>query len=157
MNCWVAPFVIEAFAGVTVIDVSVIVGAVTVNVAFPTMPPEVALICAVPAAFPVASPPLRIVATAVADDDHVTELVMSLVAPVEYFPVALNCCVAPTAMVAPVGVTWMLVSRAAVATPHAKLSTTTTDRCRRMLFTAFPLSSREGITARPTIVDISEA
>jgi hypothetical protein len=51
--------------------------AVTVTVVLPLIVPERALIVAVPAVTPVASPLELIVATAVFDDDHVAVLVRS--------------------------------------------------------------------------------
>ena len=71
MNCWVKPFVIDGFAGVTAIDCSA--AAVTVNVVEPLTAPEVALIVLVPAATPVASPALVMVALAGVPEAHVTE------------------------------------------------------------------------------------
>src|SRR5256885_6408128 len=69
--------------------VSVTPGDVTV--------PIVAVICVVPAATPVASPPEAVmVAVAVVPDAHVTVVVMSAVELSLYVPVAVNCCVAPT-------------------------------------------------------------
>jgi hypothetical protein len=47
--------------------------AVTVNVVEPTTKPEVALMMLVPAATPVAKPPLEMVAVPVVPDAHVTE------------------------------------------------------------------------------------
>src|SRR4029077_19930578 len=53
-NCWVNPFAMLGFAGVTAIDCSV--AAVTVNTVVPVMPLNVALIDDVPVATPVARP-----------------------------------------------------------------------------------------------------
>src|SRR5256885_12572923 len=57
----------------------------------------VAVICVVPAATPVASPPDAVmVAVAVVPEAHVTVDVISAVELSLYVPVAVNCCVAPT-------------------------------------------------------------
>ena len=72
VNCCVAPWAIEAFAGVTAIDTSV---AVTVRFVEPLIEPEVARIVVLPVATPVASPALVIVAAAVFVELQVTELV----------------------------------------------------------------------------------
>ncbi len=103
MNCCVAPTAIEGFAGVTAIDTSA--GAVTVSVVEPAIPPSVALIVEAPAFTPFAKPPVVIVATPGADEPHVTVLVRFCVLPPLYVPVAVNCCVAPTAMEGLAGVT----------------------------------------------------
>jgi hypothetical protein len=66
------PFAIEAPAGVT--DNEVNSGAVTVNVAVPLMPPELAVILALPCTIPVAKPPLLTVA--VAFDEEVQAAVL---------------------------------------------------------------------------------
>ena len=74
---------------VSEMTVSVTPGDVTV--------PIVAVICVVPAATPVASPPDAVmVAVAVVPDAHATVAVMSAVELSLYVPVAVNCCVAPT-------------------------------------------------------------
>jgi hypothetical protein len=65
--------------GVTEIEVNV--AAVTVNLANPLIVPELAVIVLVPVAMPLADPPLLIVATAVADEVHVTALVRFWVVP----------------------------------------------------------------------------
>jgi len=73
VNCCVPPVASEAFAGVSAIDTNT--GAVTVRLVEPPIAPEVAWIVVLPAATPVAKPPLVIVATAVFVELHVTELV----------------------------------------------------------------------------------
>jgi hypothetical protein len=55
-------------------DVSVFVPPVTVNVPVPVTDPDVAVIVTVPAATPVATPLLFIVATALFDELQLTEL-----------------------------------------------------------------------------------
>ena len=88
-NCWVEPFGIEGFAGVTAIDTRV--AGVTVNTVEPVMPVSVALMLLVPAATPVARPLLVIVATESVADAHVTWLVMLVVLLSLKVPVAVNC------------------------------------------------------------------
>ena len=73
VNCCVAPMATEELAGVTAIDTNA--GPVTVSPVEPLIPPEVAWIVVLPAATPVAKPPLVIVATDVVDEVQVTELV----------------------------------------------------------------------------------
>ena len=72
--------------------------AVTVRLVAPVTAPAVALICAVPAPAPVASPDTDTEATPAFDDAHATELVRSTVDPSEYVPVAWNCWVVPLAI-----------------------------------------------------------
>jgi hypothetical protein len=80
-----------------------------VRVVLPVIPFDVAKISVV---FPaeaasedtVSTPAAVIVATLGSKELHVTELVRSLVTPLEYIPVALNCCCAvPTASVGVLG------------------------------------------------------
>src|SRR5580658_5307524 len=89
------------------------VGPVTVRVAVPvtvpTIAPKDAEIVLVPAATPVANPPLVIVAVTVLDEVHVASEVRFCVLPLLYVPVAVNCCVPPTAIEAVAGVTAMEV------------------------------------------------
>ena len=73
VNCCVWPLAMDGAAGVTAIETSV--GAVTVSEAVPETAPDVAVMVLVPAATEVARPPEAIVAVAVLDEDHVTELV----------------------------------------------------------------------------------
>jgi hypothetical protein len=73
VNCNDAPVMIDELTGVTVIDTKS--GAVTVRPVEPLIPPEVASIVVLPAATPVAKPPLAIVATVVLVEPQVTELV----------------------------------------------------------------------------------
>jgi hypothetical protein len=70
--------------------------ACTVSPALPETPLSVAMMVVLPGFTAVASPAPVIVATLVFDEVHVTELVMFWVLPLEYVPVAVNCCVAPT-------------------------------------------------------------
>lgn len=68
-----------------------------------------------PAATPVATPAALMVATPVLEDVQVTVAVMLLVLPSLYVPVAVNCCVAPAAMLGDAGVTAMELSVGAFA------------------------------------------
>lgn len=81
----------------------------TVKTEEPEMLPKAAYIVVVPAATDVARPvdpdALLIVATEATDELHVTDAVTSFVLPSVYVPVAVNCLVAPTAMLALAGVT----------------------------------------------------
>lgn len=79
VNCCVNPAAMEAVAGVT--ESAVKTGAVTVKAAEPLIAPEVAVIFAVPWARLVASPPLFTVATAIAEELHLTVLVRFCVLP----------------------------------------------------------------------------
>ena len=73
MNCWVRPAAIDAFTGVTLIDVRA--GAVTVRAADPLIRPTDAEMDVLPAAIVVASPVALIDATAVFEEAQVTEAV----------------------------------------------------------------------------------
>jgi len=121
VNCSVAPFAIEGFAGVTAIDTSA--GAVTVSVVEPLTAPEAALIVLVPAATPVANPPALIVATLVVCDVHVTVLVKFCVELSENVPVAVNCSVALFAIEGFAGVTAIDTSVGAVTVSSVVPST----------------------------------
>jgi hypothetical protein len=112
VNCCVRPLAIDGFAGVTAMDCSV--GAVTVSSVEPTTDPEVALMVLVPAATPVARPPVPILAVAVVPDPHVTDDVRFCVLLSLKVPVAVNCCVDPLAIDELAGVTAMDCSVAAV-------------------------------------------
>lgn len=69
MNCCVDPSPTLGVGGVTAIDDTVF--AVTVSAAVPLIPLTVAVIVVDPAATPVASPPVVMVAVAVLDEIHV--------------------------------------------------------------------------------------
>lgn len=110
LNCspTTLPRAIVGFDGVTVIDVSAAGETVSVT-AFDVTPEKVAITVVVPIPAAVANPFVPIasltVATCVLVDVHVAEAVMSFVIPLEYVPVAVNCCFAPMGMLAPDGVT----------------------------------------------------
>jgi hypothetical protein len=78
---------------------------VTVRVAVPEILLKAAVMVEEPAATPVASPLLLTVAVDVLDEVQVTCEVISWVVESEYVPVAVNCWVAPAAMLAVAGVT----------------------------------------------------
>ena len=73
------------------------VGCATLRVLEPVMGPKVAVMVALPVPVPVAKPVLLTLATAGADELHVTELVRFCVLPSVYVPAAVNCCVLPRA------------------------------------------------------------
>ena len=103
VNCFVALFAIEGFAGVTAIDTSA--GAVTVSSVVPSTAPDAASILLDPVATPVANPPAVIVTTPVDCELQVTELVKFCVELSENVPVAVNCSVLPFAIEGFAGVT----------------------------------------------------
>jgi hypothetical protein len=78
-NCCWPPMEIEGLAGVTAIDTST--GGPTVSPVEPVIEPSSASIVAVPVATPVARPAPVIVATDVAEESQVTELVKFCVLP----------------------------------------------------------------------------
>lgn len=108
VNCCLPPMAILGFVGVIAMDV---IGAVvTVKEAVLNKVPNVALIVVVPAARAVASPfepaASLMVATSVRDELHVTAAVTSRVVLLSLqIPVAVNCCVAPGAILVFAGVT----------------------------------------------------
>jgi hypothetical protein len=135
VNCWVAPAVMLGDAGETAIEVTVTVGAVTVSVAVAVNPSSVALMVVVPAVAPVASPPELTVATAVFDDAHVTPEVSAPVAPLLKVALAVNCWVAPAAMLAVVCETETAVTVGAgvvVGDPHPATTIKATSRVREV-------------------------
>jgi len=93
------------------------VTAPTVTTVSPLTESEVAVIVIDPSVIPVAKPcdpaALLIEATFVAEELHVTEVVRSCVLASVYVPVALNCCVAPSAMFVASGFTVIETSDAA--------------------------------------------
>src|SRR5271163_3447852 len=103
VNCWVAPLVIDGFAGVTAIDCNV--AAVTVSNVEPEIDNDVAVIVEVPTPAPEAKPTALIVAVAVVPEDQVTLDVRFCVEPSLKVPVAVNCCVAPLVIDGFAGVT----------------------------------------------------
>jgi hypothetical protein len=81
----------------------------TVRVVVPLTLPDVAVIVAVPVATPVAKPPLLMVAIVLSLELQVTDVVITLVVPFEYVPVATNCCVVAVRIVGVAGVIAMEV------------------------------------------------
>lgn len=123
MNCCVSPDATDGFAGVTAIDTSV--GAVTVSVAtLLVMPPDAAVIFAVPSVSVAANPEPLIIATPVADEFHVAVLVRLAVLESVYVPVAVNCCVSPLATEALAGAMAIDTSVGAVTVNTAALLVT---------------------------------
>src|SRR5206468_12763245 len=100
-SCRVPPTKRLADAGLTVTDATGTI--VTVMTAVPLLPSLAAVIVAEPAATPVTKPALLTVATAGLLLAQVTTRPASE-APAESLVTAASCCVAPTAMVAEVGV-----------------------------------------------------
>jgi hypothetical protein len=92
-----------AVAGEIAIDFSVFAVAVTVSVAVPLTPLSDAVTVDEPAATPVATPAALIVAIEVFALLHVTVEVTFAVELSLYVAVAVNCCVAPTAILAALG------------------------------------------------------
>ena len=70
VNCCVAPFAIDGFAGVTAIDCNV--AAVTVSTVEPLIDDDVAVIVELPTPAPLARPAALIVAMLVVPEDQVT-------------------------------------------------------------------------------------
>jgi hypothetical protein len=105
VNCCVAPSWIDGFAGVMAIEINVGATALTVRVVVPLTGPNAACIVDDPTATLVARPETEIVATEGFEELQVTEFVMVCIEPSLYVPVAVNCCVAPVAIVALAGET----------------------------------------------------
>ena len=120
VNCWVVPTALLAVAGVTAI-VDNVTAPVTVRAAVPDLPLKAAVIVAEPAALAVARPLLATVAVVVLEELQVTCVVISRVVPSEYVPLAANCWVAPTALLAVAGVT-AIEFRVAAVTVRAAVS-----------------------------------
>lgn len=105
VNCWLAPVLTLAVAGVTEIDCSVFV-TVTVStsrLALPVMPLSEAVTLVDPEATAVSKPLALIVAIDELPTDQVTVELTLAVEPSLYFAVAVNCCVAPIKMLAVAG------------------------------------------------------
>ena len=103
VNCWVDATDKTGLAGVTAMADKF--AELTVRVVLPDTVPEVAVMVVVPVAMAVARPLLLTVATDVLDELQMTWAVISWVVPSENVPVAVNCWVAPPAMLGSVGVT----------------------------------------------------
>ena len=102
VNCCVRPSALELLAGVIASETSSAALTVKLVLADTPEPACVAVMVVLPVATVVAKPfvpaALLIVAMLVADDDHVTDPVMSCVVASVYVPVAVNCCVRPSAL-----------------------------------------------------------
>jgi hypothetical protein len=95
VNCLVVPVAIVEFAGVTVIDTRV--ALVTVRDAVPVTDPDAAVIVVVPVPKLVANPLASTEATALDEDDQLTDD-NNCVLPSSKLPTALNCSVLPNAI-----------------------------------------------------------
>jgi hypothetical protein len=112
VSCRVPPSGIDAVAGVTTTEAVVAGGAGTVTAALPATPSIVAVIVAVPGPTAVTSPLGLTVATDAALDVQVVGPRPVSAVPAASRGVASSCCVAPTAIVAGVGVTATLATGA---------------------------------------------
>ena len=114
VSCCVVPSARLGVSGVIAIDTNV--ADDTVRVVAEMTPPNVAVMVLVPAAAEVARPleptALLTVATEVVADAQVTEVVTSWVELSAYVPVAVNCCVVPSAISGFVGVTVVEINAA---------------------------------------------
>ena len=104
LNCFVASSGIEEFAGAIASDISVAV--VTVTEVLADTVPDVTLTVEVPGPTAMPRPVASTVNTLAELDDHNPE-VSTCVLPSSKFPVAVNCCCVPAAMVTFVGVSVM--------------------------------------------------
>jgi hypothetical protein len=110
MNCWVAPGVIEALPGLTLIVTST--AGVTSICELPFIPDIVATTVVLPGLIPVATPLDVIVATVVSIALHPAAPVMSWLLPSVKTPVAVNCWLVPEAIEGLWGVTSIETSAA---------------------------------------------
>jgi hypothetical protein len=117
LYCCDVPFGREAPAGVTVMATSV--AEVTVSFVEALALPDAALMVVLPGTSAAANPAALIVATAVAEEVHVTELVTSCMLPSVKVPVAVNCCICPVAIE---GFAGMIVSDTRAAGPTVALA-----------------------------------
>jgi hypothetical protein len=97
---------------------------VTESEADPEIEPELAAIVVEPTPPLTAAPPAPIVATPGAEDVHDTDVVITLVLPSVYVPVAMNCCEVPSAIEAVCGETATETSAAPVTVSWAALLVT---------------------------------
>jgi hypothetical protein len=112
VNCCVMPNGIVGASGLIVIDTSA--AAVTVRTVELLMPPELAVMVAVPIPTLLASPAALIVAVVSVSEDQVTVLLRFCVLPSVNVPVAVNCCVVPNASAGVAGETASETSAAEV-------------------------------------------
>ena len=121
-NCWATPTGMIGLAGVTAKEERV--AEVTVRAVLAEIPPEAAVMVAVPAATAVAMPLLLIVATDVFEELQVTWAMGILwLVPSEYVAMALNCWATPTGMLGLAGVI-AIEDRVAEVTVRVKLPET---------------------------------
>lgn len=118
VNCDVVPVDIDPFAGVTASDIRV--APVTVSDAVPVTDPAATVMVEVPVPRLLANPFASIDATAVEPENQITD-VNGCVLPSSKFPMAVNCCVVPSAIEAVAGLTEMEV-RCAPTTVNNVLS-----------------------------------
>ncbi len=102
VNCCVAPIAMPGVVGDNEIEV-IVLDVVTVSVAVPLTPLTAAVTIVEPAATAVASPVELTVATAVFAAVQLAVELIFAVEPSLYVAVAVNCCVAPTAMLVVTG------------------------------------------------------
>jgi len=103
VSCFVSPFASEAVNGDTVTDTSG--NTVITAVQGRSDSESLAVIVTTPAALVVTRPVFETVASAVSEDDHVTESVMVCVPPSVKLPVAVSCWVLPASTLAVAGET----------------------------------------------------
>lgn len=97
-NCWVVFTGIVGPEGDTAMLSKLVPALVMVRTAVAWKLPDTALMVTTPTAAPLASPELLTVAIVVSDELHCAVEVRSLLLPSENEPLAVNCCVLPTAV-----------------------------------------------------------
>jgi hypothetical protein len=150
VNCFVVPFVIEGFAGVTAIDTSV--AEVTVRTVDPVTAPEAACILLIPAATPVANPPTVIVATLVVCELQLAVLVKFCVELSEKVPVAVNCFVVPFVIEGLAGVTAIDTSVGAVTVNSVVPSTAPEAASILLIPVATPVANPPAVIVTTPVV-----
>lgn len=153
VNCCADPASTEGFDGVTVIAVNA--AGVTVSTVEPLMAFCAAVIVVVPTEPAAASPKLLIVAAAEFDDDQRTWLLRSCVLLSEYLPVAVNCCVDPTASEGFAGLTVMEVSTGCITVRNVDPEIAFRAALIDVVPTATPVATPElAIVAAAGFVDV---
>jgi hypothetical protein len=152
VNCCVPFTAIFAVLGVTAIDFSV-GPLLTVSCAVPLIVPSVALIVTVPPATPVARPVAApTAAVSVFEDVHVDCVVTSFVELSENVPVAVNCCVAFTPIVALPGVTAIDTSVGTAGVPVPVSITECGLPCAESVIISDPLNAPTLVGANVTLI-----
>jgi hypothetical protein len=153
VNCCIPFTPIFAVLGVTAIDFKV-GPLLTVSCAVPLIVPSVAVIVTgPPPATPVARPvPAATVATSVFEDVHVDCVVTSFVELSENVPVAVNCCVAFTPIVALPGVTAIETSVGTAAVPVPVNITECGLPCAESVIISDPLNAPTLVGANDTLI-----